>query len=297
MGRLAPRVANAFAFAALALVITIAATLPARSQTLATLHVRTFTMKAEPTAIRVGDSFRLTIAAHVDELVNALDNVTLPNLIGFDVTGDSRSCVASSQRGSDCSETIELRANVSGDFTVPAAIMDAVDGRNGKPSRFSSNTVFVRVAPPPPRIAGWILDILWALVLASLPVFAGAFVIYVLFRRFGERRPVVRPEPIVPIVIAPPVDRDAILRSLVATLANERTRSSAVAVRAALRERVGAREDETLADIARRYRNGARASQTFPHFFTALAAIERAAFCEDRNVPHAIEEALPSLNF
>lgn len=253
-------------------------------------------MKAEPVSLRVGDNFNLTISAHVDEPIAALDHVTLPDLSSFDVAGDSRSCVAIGNRGSDCAETVVLKANVTGDITIPGAIMDAVDARNGKPSRFTSNTVVVHVAPPPPRVPGWILEILWALALATLPIATGATVLYIILMKFGERRPIVRPEPIVPIVVAPPIDRDAELRALVASLASEPTRARARAVRAALRTRLGAREDETIADLTRRYRDASQAT-SHPHVLTALAAIERAAFCEERDVPHAVEEALPSLNF
>ncbi len=286
MDCVALRVASALALAASALLGT-----PVRAQTLETLHVRSFTMSADPASLQVGETFRLTIAAHVDERILELDNVTLPDLAGLDVLGDERRCSASA-RGSDCIETLSIAPSSAGQRTIAATIMDAVDGRNGKPSRFATNTVALHVAEAPPHLPSWLGEALWAVVLAALPLVSAAFVLYVLFRNFGRRRPVVRPEPVVPAAPVAAVDEGARLRALVAALAADPSRARALAVRAALRDRVGAGSDETFADIAHRYRNGADR-----RVLAALAAIERASFCEERNVARAIEEALPSLNF
>ena len=265
--------------------------LPSRAQSLLTLHVRSFTMSAEPASLRVGETFRLTIAAHVDEQILELDNVTLPDLSGFNVLGDERRCSATA-RGSDCVETLSVSPIVEGNRTIAATIMDAIDGRNGKRSRFSTNTIALRVAGAPPHLPGWIAEIVWSIALAALPLLAAAFVLYVILRQFGRRRPIARPESVAPPEPQPVVDRDARLRALVASLRDEPSRDRVLAVREALRERVGAREDETLADIVRRYRNGSH-----PHVLAALVAIERPSFCEEHNVARAVEEALPSLNF
>ncbi|GAC1305291.1 MAG: hypothetical protein NVSMB19_16680 [Vulcanimicrobiaceae bacterium] len=286
MDRLALRVAGVLAAAAAACVAA-----PCDAQTLATLHVRSFTMSADPASLRVGESFRLAIATHVDERILELDNVTLPDLSGFDVRGDERRCTESA-RGSDCIETLNVVPTVAGERTIAAAVMDAVDGRNGKPSRFASNTLALHVAAAPARLPGWFGDVLWAVVLAALPLVSAAFVIYVLFRNFGRPRAVVRAQPVPAPVAVAAVDPDARLRALVAALAAEPSRERALAVRAAWRERVGARPDETLADIARRSRANAQ-----PRLLAALAAVERASFCEAWNVARAVEEALPSLNF
>lgn len=248
-------------------------------------------MTAEPASLRVGETLRLTIAAHVDEVLLELDNVTLPDLTGFDVHGDERRCSATG-RGSDCVETLEISPNVAGDRTIAAAIMDAIDARNGKPSRFSTNTIALRVADALPRIPAWIGEVFWSLALAALPLLAAGFVIYAILRNFGRRRPVLRREPIAAPEPPRAIDREAYLRDLVAALAAQPSRQRALAVRAELRERLGAREDETLADLANRYRNG-----THPRLLAALGAIERPAFCEETRVARAVEEALPSLNF
>lgn len=294
MARLPYGVTQALARASVALVtlvaIAVTTTAFACAQSLLTLRVRSFTMTAEPASLRVGETFRLRIAAHVDEQILAMDNVTLPDLSGFNVLGDERRCSATA-RGSDCVETLDIAPIVAGDRTIAATIMDAVDGRNGARSRFSTNSIALHVAGAPPHVPGWILEILWSIVLSALPLISAGLVLYVILRKFG-RRPVVRAQSFPTPAAAPIVDPDARLRALVAALAAEPSRVRARQVRAALRERVGAREDETLADLARRYRNGSH-----PHLLTALRAIERASFCEEREVARAVEEALPSLNF
>ena len=286
MGPVALRVACVAAYALAAFVAP-----PARAQSLVSLHVRSFTMAAAPTQIRVGDTFKLTISAHVDEVLLELDNVTLPNLAGFDVLGDERRCSATG-RGSDCVETLDVSPTVAGDRTIAAAIMDAIDARNGKPSRFSTNSVALRVSDAPPHLPPWIGELVWSLVLAIVPLAAAAFVLYAILRNFGKRTTVAVRTLAVPPPPPPPIDRDAELRAMVAALAADPSRERALALRGALRERLGAREDETLADLGRRYRNGSH-----PHLIVALGAVERASFCEDARVARAVEEALPSLNF
>ncbi len=265
----------------------------ARAQSLTSLHVRSFTEAIDRTNLRVGEQLHLTITAHVDERVLELDNVTLPNLAGFDTLGDERRCTASS-RGSDCTETLTLEPTVAGDRTIAATIMDAVDARNGKPSRFSTNTVALRIASAPPHFPTWFWPLLWSIALAILPLVLVALAAWALIWGFGRgkraaaRAPYVAPTP-PPVPFVDPADH---IRGLVADLAREPTRVRALAVRAALRRLVGARDEETLADLARR-----RDMTDRVRVLTALRAIERASFCEDDRVAHAVTEALPSLNF
>ncbi|GAC1309687.1 MAG: hypothetical protein NVSMB21_16560 [Vulcanimicrobiaceae bacterium] len=298
MARHALVVGRALASVALASAALASVALPlafasvARAQSLTTLHVRRFTMRAEPASVRVGETFRLTIAAHVDEELFELDNVTLPDLTGFDVLGDERRCHASS-RGSDCTEILTVSPTVAGDRTIAAAVMDAVDGRNARPSRFSTNTVALRVGPAPARVPAWLVEVVWAIALAALPLLLACLVVYALLRRFGRRPPAERQQPL-SVTPAPPSasDLDARLRALVRDLAARPSRERARAVRAALRERAGARDRETLGDLTRR--EGFALS---PQLLVALRAIERPAFCAEHDVVRAVEEALPSLRF
>lgn len=286
-------VTRAVAFGAA--VASIAMPLGAHAQSLTSLHVRSFTEAIDRTNLRVGEALRLTITAHVDERVLELDNVTLPNLAGFDTEGDERRCVATS-RGSDCTETLTLEPTVAGDRTIAATIMDAIDARNGKPSRFSTNTVALRVVPAPPHVPTWLWPVLWSIVLAIAPLVLVGFAAWALIWGFGRGKRAAARAPVV--VSAPPsasasfVDPAEHIRALVADLAREPTRARALAVRAALRRLVGARDDETLADLARRRDMADRV-----RVLQALRAIERASFCEDERVVHAVTEALPSLNF
>lgn len=290
MDRLAFGVTAAFAVVAFASVPQ-----PVGAQTLEKLHVRDFTMSADRTSLRVGETFHLTIAARVAERVLELDNVTLPELSGFDVLGDERRCSAS-ERGSDCTETLTLAPNVAGDPTIAATTMDAIDARNGKPSRFGTNTLALHVAGAPPHLPNSIADVLWpALIGIVLPLVLVALGAWGLIWGFGRRKiaprlPVPQPPPFVPEPVAEDVHTR--LRALAMELAAEPTRARAFAVRAALRESVGARDDETLADLAARRAAGERAS-----ILAALHAIERASFCEESHVARAVREALPSLNF
>jgi hypothetical protein len=289
MDRLA--VTRAVAFCAA--VASIAVPCATRAQSLASLHVRSFTMAIDRTNLRVGERLQLTISAHVDERVTELDNVTLPDLSGFDTIGDERRCAASS-RGSDCTETLTLEPTVAGDRTIAATVMDAIDARNGKPSRFSTNTVALRVAPAPPQLPTWLRPVLWSIVLAILPLVLVVLAAWALIWGFGRgkrstaRTSVFVPPP-APAIFIDPADH---IRRLVAELARDPSRVRALAVRAALRALVGARDDETLADLTRR-----RDMTERVRVLEALRAIERASFCEDERVAQAVAEALPSLNF
>ena len=237
--------------------------------------------------MREGEPFHLTVSAHVDEPVLELDNVTLPDLSGFESLGDERRCSASA-RGSECVEILTLDATQAGRRTLGPVTLDAVDARNGRPSRFATNTVDVVVE----GVSGMSAEArnLIAAVVAIL-------VLGALWWRFGRRPKRVVPAPALvaspslppaplPVVPAP----DARLREFVDALEREPTRGRAAAVRDELRARAGAREDETLSDLVVR---GAFAG--LPGAFAALQAIERAVFCEDANVERYVREALPYL--
>jgi len=267
---------------------------PASAQTLARLHVRFFTMTAEPASLRVGDTLRLRIVARFDERVTQLDNVTLPDLSGFDSLGDERIC-ASSPHGSECSEVMTLTPTVAGDRTIAPTKLDAIDARTGKPSHFATNTVTIHVAgvaptPSPatnPMTRTLVDDLLRPL---AILVIVGAAA-YALLWGFNRRKPTPRPAPQpAPRPLAPlaPVDP---LPQLIAALSQERTRERVVALRDELRRRVGARDDETLGDLLRR-----RAAGNDAAFADVLRAIEVAAFGDNARLSGAIDEALRALS-
>ncbi len=273
---------------------------PVRAQPLPTLHVRGFVLALDRTSVNVGEAFHLTLKTHVDEQLSALDNVVLPNLSGLEDLGDERRCSAS-KNGTDCVETLTLDAADPGDRTIGPATLEAIDPRTGRPHNIESNLVTIHVTGQPktsnestePDVVG---DIVAAAVRGIITFVLVVVAVWALLWGFGRRR--VRPAP--PPIVAPPPppppppaavgDWAAQLAALTEALAREPTRARAIAVREALRRHVGARDEETLADlVARNAANGQ------PNTLVALAAIERAAFCEEARVPEAAREALPYL--
>jgi len=286
VARLARRVA-VFAFASL--LVTAA-----DAQTLLFLHVRSFAMSIDKPTVRLGESFHVTVSAHVDEEVSELDNVTLPDLSGFEISGDERRC-SSSRRGTDCVEVLTLDAAWAGTHTLGPTTLDAVDARDGKPSRFATNSVTIKVLPPAPAADGlppWLRDELLAVLLRLALVALALLALGTLVWAFTRRRPPA-PSELPPRSAAnpAPVNGSARWRSLVAALAAEPTRPRVVAVRDVLRQRVGARDEETIADlIARRAAGGDDGP-----LVGALQAIERATFCEDDRLTAAVHDTLPLL--
>ena len=78
---------------------------------------------------------------------------------------------------------------------------------------------------------------------------------------------------------------------LIARLAADPTRANVVAVREALRARIGATPDETFGDLLAR---GAAGEDR--ELLAAMSAIERATFCEIQRLPEAIQDALRVLH-
>jgi len=263
---------------------------PASAQTLARLHVRSFVMTAEPKTLNVGDTLRLRIVTRVDENVGQLDNVTLPDLAGFDSLGDERVC-ASSGHGTECTEVLALSPTEAGDRTIAPTTLDAIDARSGKPSHFATNPVTIHVIAAGPQPSGvtrtLVEDLLRPI---AILVLVGAAA-YALLWGFG-RRPRPKAQPPIPVSqpIAPPAPVDP-LPQLIAALAAERTRPRVLAVRDEIRRRIGAREDETLGDLLRR---GAAGSDRA--LVDVLRAVERASFIDDDQLPGAIDEALAALS-
>jgi len=270
--------AFAFAFAFAVVPVTACA------QTLESLHVRNFALATDRTSVREGEPFHLTISAHVDEEVLELDNVTLPNLTGFESLGDERRCSASA-RGTDCVEILTLDGTQAGTHTLGPVTLDAVDGRSGRASRFATNSVVVTVEG-----ASGLSGLARSMIAGALVGLATAALWWGFVRR---RKPSAPPPP--PLVSAPPPvaappDPASRYRDLVAALEREPSRARAFDVRAELRLRAGAGAEETLGDLEAR---GALLGR--PGDLAALRAIERAAFCEDANVERAVREAMPYL--
>lgn len=292
MDRLALRVTLTFAALAFAS--------PVDAQPLPALHVRTFVLGLDRTSVNVGEAFHLTLKTHVDEQLSALDNVVLPNLAGLEDLGDERRCSASKD-GTDCVETLTLDSPDPGDRTIGPASLEAIDPHTSRPHNIESNLVTIHVTGQAKTSnesaePDFVADIVAAAVRGAITFVLVVVAVWALLWGFGRRR--ARPQPLP--VVAPPAppppppaaadDWATQLAALTAALAREPTRARVIAVREALRRHVGARDEETLADlVARNAANGQ------PNTLVALAAIERAAFCEEALVPEAAREALPYL--
>jgi hypothetical protein len=255
---------------------------PAAAQQLAHLHVRAFTMNVEPSTLRVGETLTLRITARVDENVLQLDNVTLPDLAGFESLGDERRCGASGQ-GSVCVETMTLTPTQPGERTIGPTTLEAIDARNGKPSRFATNVVSVHVTPLPQSnpLLLWLLQSFGILAFVAV---AGYALLWGFRRREPPRPPTVLPEKRPESV---PADR---LDALVSGLASEPSRARVLVLRAELRRRAGARDDETLGALLDR-----RATGDDRILAEALRAIEAPAFADDGDIAREVQRALPAL--
>jgi hypothetical protein len=264
---------------------------PAAAQQLIRLHVRQFEMSADPISLRIGETLRLKIVTRVDENLLELDEVTLPDLSGFESLGDERQC-ATAYRGSRCTETITLTPTVAGDRTIAGATLEAIDASSGRAVRFSSNSVVVHVAgAPAPNyyLQGLLEGLIRPFGILLLVAALGYAALWGWRRR---PKPVVvqpPPQPPAPTVQAAPPPPPA-LRGLVETLQRTPSRANVFAVRAELRRRIGAREEETLADL--RARGATRGDADLD---AALRATEFAAFADESRLDGAIAAALEPL--
>ena len=282
-----------FATGVAAFALGVAAVAPARAhaQTLPVLHVRRFAIAADRTSVRAGEPFHLTMTAHVDEPVVELDNVTLPDLAGIDVSGDERRCTASA-RGSDCSETLTVAANVPGDRIVGPWTLDAVDGESA--TRYAlleqhdrRRTFSVRRRC---RACG---DLARRLALAAFV--ALAFLATARRRALDARSPAraarrtsTRTRAGRRRAVAGGAARVRCAISSKRSIANRPARGRSPCARLCANACVRARTKRSRICVAR----GAIAD---PGALAGLRAIERAAFCEDERVSVAAREAVSFL--
>jgi hypothetical protein len=268
----------------------------AMAQSLARLHVRSFEMTADKYDVKVGETVHLRITALLGEHIARLDNVTLPDLSGFDLLGDERSCFPESDGGTRCVEQMSISPQQAGDLTIAPATLDAIDARSGKASRFATGNLAIKVEPDSEAwLSSWIAalgGVFWPVLrLIGIVLLAGIALAAVAWA-FGRPRPpktvaVVAPPAPPPFTGAPQIEDFGLL---IARLAAEPTRANVVAVRDALRRRIGARPDETFGDLLARGAGGADRD-----LLAAMSAIERAAFCEQARLSEAVADALRAL--
>jgi hypothetical protein len=260
--------------AALALVLATLAATPAPS--LRTLHVDALSMRADKTRLHVGEVFHLAIHVHVRENVPALDELVIPDVGNMQLEGDERQ-VTHAASGTDIVETLTLEPTSPGTFTFAGAYVDAINARDGRPSRFRANAVTVHVdgssaigvSFPTPYF--WMLArVIGGIALAGFAIIAAGAVLVAIVRR---RRRIV-PAPVVPRVaapVAPPprTPRDDVADALRAYKAIPQT-DALMRLRAALFHAAGVAAGVTLRDaLAATGDHGLRG---------ALIAAERTAF-------------------
>ncbi len=280
----------------LALLLAVAATLaPASAQSLQRLTVTQLTLAADTTTPHIEVPFHLIVTAHVRQRISELDNLDLPILAEVELLGSERLVVAS-HGGSTYRETITVVAHHSGTITIAPVTLDAIDARNGKPTRFSSNTLILHVGGPSAAIVASVS--LWQSLQAALGVLlrlllwiAGIGLVLFVFAALIRRRPAPAATPVV--TLAPPkpviVDPKAQLREALQALRGTRTRAGAMRARSIVRRMVGATDAETLADVLRRPLASDRDLRDL------LRALERAGFTHDADLGVAIAAAIAQL--
>ncbi|MBV8639489.1 MAG: hypothetical protein JO322_15535 [Candidatus Eremiobacteraeota bacterium] len=268
--------------------------MPASAQDLQRLTVTRLTLSANTVAPKVEGPFDLVVTAHVRERVMGLRNLDLPILASeLDVLGDEHSLV-SDANGTTYTEDIRVVAHHSGLITIAPVTLDAIDARDGRAKRYSSNSLALVVgggvlaATQTFDLTGVLFAALrWLLILA----------VAVLLVRLLAKRPRKPPPAVVPApqpapvpMVRPAATREERLRDARTVLEAERTRQNVLRIRTIVREMVGASDAETLADVLRRLEPEERLMRAL------LFALERAAFTHDDDLDHAIDRVILRLN-
>jgi hypothetical protein len=261
----------------------------ASAQSLQRLTVTDFTLSSSTATPKLEVPFRLIITARVNEHVTELEYLDLPILAQLELLGDERR-LSSGPSGTVYTETIDAVAHHTGTITIAPATLDAIDPHDGKPKQYASNSLVLHVVgaplqPPSNASLGDVARALERLFFILLTLAALVTVIVLLLRR--PPRPVLQTVPAAPP--PPPADPLAQLRDALTTLRVDRTRATAMRVRAVARRLVGASETETLGDVLRRPLAGQSSMRDL------LIALERAAFTYEEDLQTAIDGAIARL--
>lgn len=289
---MARRLAAALAFALAALALPHAA----KAQALQRLTVDSFVLSSDTAKPQIEVPFQLIITLHVRQQVGEIDNLVLPILAELELRGDERR-LESGNGGTQYRETITVVAHHTGTITIAPATLQAIDARDGKPKQYFTNSLTLQVsggALEPLNQGGDALGAMFDAARTALIWLLGiACVLVLAFLIFRRRRPAVAvPAPVAaapPPPPAPPVARARSRRDQVsdalAVLRAEPFRPTAIRVRTAVWQMVGAPEGETLADVL------ARVPQSDVRMREVLSALERAAFTYDADLHAAIAAA------
>ncbi|MFN2448941.1 MAG: hypothetical protein ABR508_03990 [Candidatus Baltobacteraceae bacterium] len=247
---------------------------PAVAQSLQRLHVRSFVLSSDAPAVQREQPFNVTLTIRVAERLTRLDNVYLPSFSGAEELGDERS-ISPSGSGTVYRETLRLVAHQSGPLAIGSAYFDAIDARDGRPKRFISNGITVRVSGETPYGTAPVAALISFACAAAL---MGALA-WLLVRRPPRQR--IEPEQ---SIEPPQPEPQAAFEEALAQLHAHRDRRSVLLVRERLWEMLDAPCGATLHDVLR------RPLASHPRTRRLLLALERAAFVSDDRLHSAVEE-------
>jgi hypothetical protein len=275
---------------ALAVAAALAAIAHAQAQSLARLTVQSFGLSADTTKPKIDVPFHLILILRVRERVSQVANLDLPILAELELLGDERA-TTSAPRGTQYRETVTVVAHRAGAIAIGPATLAAVDARDGKPKQWYTNGLTLQVAGAGPQVlrSGAQLLRRAAVALVWLVAWvAGAGCVAIaaiwIFRRSRRTTPVtVVPAP-PPAPLAVERSRRAQAEDALTVLRAERSRSAAVAVRAAIWRMAGASDGETLGDVLRRPDTSEETMRQL------LIALERSAFTYDDDLAPAIDD-------
>jgi len=262
---------------------------PARAQSLQRLTVTQLTLSADTTAPQIEQPFHLIVTATVRERISELDNLDLPILAQLELLGDSHTLIAGTS-GTMYRETIEVVAHQSGSITIAPVTLDAIDARDGRAKRYSSNSLTLQVgggiAQLTPRSGG--ARVPWIPVLFGIIAATVCWIVLTLRRR--KPAPIVAPPPAA-LPVALPVKRDprARVREWLTLLQARPDRQGAMNLRSVVRRAVGANDTQTLADVLQ------RPLAQDPAMRELLRALERAGFTHESDVPAAVRATIAHL--
>jgi len=277
------------AAAALALlgVLLVAAPPRGNAQALQRLTVLSFDLGADTTTPHIDVPFHLMLTLRVRERVSQIANLDLPGLSQLELLGDERETTTTAQ-GTQYRETVTVVARDGGTVTISPATLQAIDAHDGKPKQWFSNGLTLHIAGAASRAMGNAARnvgaaLLW---LAGIACLVAVVALLARRRRRAPPPPVVAPPSTPPVVFRTPAQR---AQDALAVLRAERSRSAAIAVRAAMWRMVGASDGETLADVLRRTDAHDRITREL------LVALERSAFTYEQDLHGAIEDACGAL--
>ena len=222
------------------------------------MHVSALSQRSDRSSVAPNGTFHVTIHVRITQRRDRLDELILGSFTNCEIISNEtvRNAVPG---GTDFVERLTVQALAPGQADISPAYIDALDPALGRPMRFSSNAIAVRVTTGDP-VAG-LLDVIAdkarRLLLAAVIVagiFAAGFLVFALFAR-RRRRQLVRVEPSAPItVVAPPVpmvSRDDRFARALETYRIDRDQAALLQLRAVLFGLAGTVAGATLVDALR----------------------------------------------